>query len=139
MSKIKKNLTLYDNTLEYLELVKQKNSLTSISAAIDLVVQEHKTNSQNQVDIIANRVADIIHERYENLFTRIRLGTTTADRNSQVIIEALNSLILNLEVKDSYSTDVLESTIIADSKDTVKKRIEHYKQLKDNKSHKNNY
>lgn len=137
MNKIKKNLTLYEDTIDYLEMIKQKNSLPSVSAAIDLVVQEHKNNSREQTDKIANRMADILSERYENLFTRLRLGTTTADRNSQVIIEALNSIILNYEIKDSYSTEIVESNIISDSKETVKKRIERYKQLKDSKAHKN--
>ena len=33
-----------------------------------------------------------------------------------------------------YDTDILESNIVKESKDTVKNRIEKYKQLKDNKN-----
>ena len=33
-----------------------------------------------------------------------------------------------------YDTDILESNIVKESKDTVKNRIERYKQIKDNKN-----
>ena len=68
------------------------------------------------------------------MFTRLRLGVTTADKNSQVMLEILNSIILNLSMDKMYDTDILESNIVKESKDTVKNRIEKYKQLKDNKN-----
>ena len=46
----------------------------------------------------------------------------------------LNSIILNLSMDKMYDTDILESNIVKESKDTVKNRIEKYKQLKDNKN-----
>ena len=43
-------------------------------------------------------------------------------------------MILNLSMDKMYDTDILESNIVKESKDTVKNRIEKYKQLKDNKN-----
>lgn len=50
------------------------------------------------------------------------------------MLEILNSIILNLSMDKMYDTDILESNIVKESKDTVKNRIEKYKQLKDNKN-----
>ena len=68
------------------------------------------------------------------MFTRLRLRLTTSYKNRQVMLEILNSIILNLSMDKMYDTDILESNIVKESKDTVKNRIEKYKQLKDNKN-----
>ena len=90
--------------------------------------------TDEQTDIVAEKLLTKIEEKYKNMFTRLRLGVTTADKNSQVMLEILNSIILNLSMDKMYDTDILESNIVKESKDTVKNRIEKYKQLKDNKN-----
>ena len=90
--------------------------------------------TDEQTDIVAEKLLTKIEEKYKNMFTRLRLGVTTADKNSHVMLEILNSIILNLSMDKMYDTDILESNIVKESKDTVKNRIEKYKQLKDNKN-----
>ena len=90
--------------------------------------------TDEQTDIVAEKLLTKIEKKYKNMFTRLRLGVTTADKNSQVMLEILNSIILNLSMDKMYDTDILESNIVKESKDTVKNRIEKYKQLKDNKN-----
>ena len=87
----------------------------------------------DNVDVLADCIVDKIKDRYENMFTRIRLGATTADRNSQVMIEILNSMIYALNITQCYNTDYLKTDVVRESQDIIKNRIEYYKQIKDSK------
>lgn len=134
MNKEKKELTLYKENIEYIKKVKSEQGLRSMSAAVDYIIMQHRKMTDEQTDIVAEKLLTKIEEKYKNMFTRLRLGVTTADKNSQVMLEILNSIILNLSMDKMYDTDILESNIVKESKDTVKNRIEKYKQLKDNKN-----
>ncbi|MFQ7464670.1 MAG: hypothetical protein ACLUTK_14165 [[Clostridium] leptum] len=82
---------------------------------------------------MAKKVIDLLEGKYKNLFTRIRLASTMADRRTEVIVEILNSLVYHLEAEDSYNTELMKSAIVEDSENTVKRRVARLKQIKDNK------
>ena len=134
MNKEKKELTLYKENIEYIKKVKSEQGLRSMSAAVDYIIMQHRKMTDEQTDSVAEKLLSKIEEKYKNMFVRLRLGVTIADRNSQVILEILNSMILNMSMDKMYDTDILESNIVKESKDTVKNRIERYKQIKDNKN-----
>ena len=135
ITKLRKECTLYNDNIKYVEALKEERNLHSYSAALDIIISEHRKNNGEQINAMSDIVVKKIETKFSNLFTRLRLGTGTADKNSQVIIEILNSLVLNQDIEKAYSTDVLESDIVKESKDIVKKRIERYKQIKDNKNY----
>jgi len=134
LRKLRKECTLYNKNIEYVEDLKEKRNLRSWSAALDIIISEHRNNNGDQINAMADIIVKKIETKYSNLFTRLRLGTGTADKNSQIIIEILNSLVFNLEFTKAFTTDVVPTDIILESQDTVKKRIERYKQIKDNKN-----
>jgi hypothetical protein len=136
MAKIRTNYTLYDDTISNLEKIKKDNNLKSVSAAIDFVVSQYNNNDNDKLNKIGDVLLTKIEEKYSNMFTRIRLGSSTADKNSQVILEILNNMILNMNMEDVFSSEVIESNIVKESKNTVNDRIARYKQIKDNKANK---
>ena len=133
-SKIRKDLTLYPESYEYAEQIKRERGLGSVSAAIDMIIAEHKERESGQADIISDKIIDKLEEKYKNMFTRMRLGISTADVNSQVLLEIMNSVILNTDMDRMYDTEILESDIVKESREIVKNRIARYKQIKDNKA-----
>lgn len=136
MNKVKKDVTIYQENFDYVKKVKEERGLSSFSAALDFIISEHKTHTGNQANAVADIIINKLNDEYSNLFTRLRLGVSTADKNSQILIEILNSIILNLNMDKAFSSDVVESTIIRESKETVKERIAYFKQIKDNKNKK---
>lgn len=66
------------------------------------------------------------------VLTRIRLGTNTADINSQVIIELLNAIIYQFNVAP-MTTQFNETVAVTVSRQHIKKKIAEFKQRKDNK------
>lgn len=127
--KIRKQITLSEDVIEYLESI----SGSGISKTIELIVRQHKDMNGEQMKVLANMILNMFEEKYKNMFTRIRLASSSSDINSQIILEILNSIILNSEIEQYYSTDIYESDIIKDSKKSVKDRIARLKQIKDNK------
>ncbi len=127
--KIRKQITLSEDVIEYLESI----SGSGISKTIELIVRQHKDMNGEQMKVLANMILNMFEEKYKNMFTRIRLASNSSDINSQIILEILNSIILNSEIEQYYSTDIYESDIIKDSKKSVKDRIARLKQIKDNK------
>ena len=82
---------------------------------------------------MAEKVINLLEGKYKNLFTRIRLASTMADRRTEVIVGILNSLVYHLEAEDSYNPELMKSAIVEDSENTVKRRVARLKQIKDNK------
>lgn len=130
-NKIRLNLTVSEDTKRYFEEYKEKHHLRSISEAVDGIAR-HSMNTDN-VDLIADRLLSKMEEKYKNIFTRIRLASTTSDINSQVMLEILNSMLINMNVKKGYMTDVVEAQVVTESKQHVKNKIAKFKQIKDNK------
>ena len=113
------------------DFAKQHN--LSDNAALNKLICEHQENQGQEIDILAKKVIDLLEGKYKNLFTRIRLASTMADRRTEVIVENLNSLVYHLEAEDSYNTELMKSAIVEDSENTVKRRVARLKQIKDNK------
>lgn len=124
-------------TVKYIEDYRDKNNLNSLAKTMELIIDEHRAMAMNQEEAVANRVMELFEKKYGNSFTRIRLATRTADINSQVIIEILNSILYSGSLTASFvSTDAIKNELIEKSEDKVKAKIAYYKQLKDNKKEK---
>ena len=92
------------------DFAKQHN--LSDNAALNKLICEHQENQGQEIDILAKKVIDLLEGKYKNLFTRIRLASTMADRRTEVIVEILNSLVYHLEADDSYNTELMKSAIV---------------------------
>lgn len=109
-----KHFYLNEETLNYIDDLKNKYKLSSVSKTLEKIIEEHKefSNSHNQKEI-------------EN-----------TEINTQIIIEMLNCfLINNVKESDSFITsDDFKSPILEMAENTVKYKI--YKDFY--KNHKNN-
>ena len=90
MSRIEKHYRLSNASLEYIEEIKKKNNLKFNTEALELIIREHKVNSditiEATVSLIAKEVAELIRPDIKG----IKKSSNSTDRNSQVIIELLN-------------------------------------------------
>ena len=128
---------LNNEIIEYLNQYKEENNLSSVTKALEVIVSEHKSANMNKEELIAKRVIDLFDSKYGNALTRIRLATRTSDINSQVMLEAMKSILYSANFPLSFvPTDVMKNEIIEKSEEKVKARIAYYKQLKDNKNNK---
>lgn len=132
--KMKKECTLHSHNIEYVLRYQEGCGDRSFSAALDRIIQEHQELSCGRDEKLAELVVQMFSQKYENLFTRLRLATNATDFNTQLVIEVLNSLLLNLDINQPYQSSKVKSDVIKSSEAEIKARIAHMKQIKDNKA-----
>ena len=64
---------------------------------------------------------------------RIRWGVQTAEQNTIVMMDVLNSLLWMLNAKNCYRVGEITHPVIKESKDELKKMIAYFKQKSDEK------
>ena len=126
---------LTPESLEYLKKYQSEHGLKSLTAAIELIISNDREKEKNQNEDLAKEIVNVLEDKYKNTFTRIRLASRTADINSQVIIEILNSMLYSpsMSATNFVSTDTLKNDIVEQAENQTKAKIAYYKQLKDNK------
>lgn len=110
-----------------LELQEEKG-FRSLNSTLEYIVLDY-ANNRNIADAVSAKVTDNLSKT----LTRIRLGTNTADINSQVIIELLNSIIYQFGVKP-MTTTFDETPAVSVCRSHIKGKIADMKQKKDSKS-----
>lgn len=130
MATKQKAFRLSDTAINYLEEFGEKNNLNQ-TESLERIIREHKSQSESEIDLIANKVIEKFDDKYKNLFTRLRLATNYTEKNAQVILEVLNSLIINMDYDDAYTSTLFKSKILEESEKEVKRRIAEYKQIND--------
>lgn len=132
----RKNFDLSDSTIQYLdELIRQRPEIRNQTQALEVIASEHKKVNGEFKEEFADEVIRKIDEKYGNALTRIRLGSTGADKNIQVALEILNTylMVMPQQPKALMSTTIGKSPVIEAAELEVKNRISRFKQIKDNK------
>lgn len=108
----------------------EKNNIPYDNRTINLIIQEHKEmkSAEEKESLFIDKISKGISKEINKEIRRIRLGTNNTDRNTQVIIELLNGLLLSNDVNDILTTDDLESKPVSTAKKTVQQRIENLQQ-----------
>lgn len=124
---------LTPESLEYLKKYQSEHGLKSLTAAIELIISNDREKEKSED--LAKEIVNVLEDKYKNTFTRIRLASRTADINSQIILEILNSMLYapGMASTNFVSTDTLKNEIVEQAENQTKAKIAYYKQLKDNK------
>ena len=126
-AKTMKPFRLASESIEYIFEIKEKNHLSSQTAALEQIIFEHK-NKPKHMELV-NNIADEIEARFKDVLTGIRLSSRFADKNVQIILEMLNTLCINRGLEDAYLTDTVPSGVYEDSKNAVEERIKNYREI----------
>lgn len=123
-------VTLEDKVMDVIDDIKEEQNLKYNGDAITFLVNEYKRlkNEQWSLNYVAEVVSKNLHETLKEELTKVRLGTNNTDRNTQILIELVNGLIINDSVEDIITTDQMESTGLVTAKNVVQERIENKRQ-----------
>lgn len=130
--KIKKDLTLDESTVDFVNQYKIENCSRSFSAALDEIISKYKEHQNGFVEEVGKSTLIEIKEEYDEIIKKTKFSARSADINSQVIIEILNTILLSMQMEHYYPTTEVTSTVLSDSRKTVTDRIEYYKQYREN-------
>lgn len=124
--KRRKEFLLDECTLEYLQRYRDEKHLPSLAAALAGVVDDHKhKNDVSATKVLVESLAKQVAEELKDTLTRIRLGSNNADRNSEVILLLLNSLLAYSGFNNLIEKEMPQLT---QARQTVKDRIANFRQ-----------
>lgn len=123
MSKIEKHYRLSKKNIEYIEEVKEKNHLKYNSEALELIIREHRNNSDITTEYMIKLIGEKVAEELKTSLIGIKKASNETDKNTQILIELFNGLF----VKSGYSilstTGEIKCEAIDKATEFVEKRI----------------
>ena len=129
---------IFDLDTKYLEMIKrvkkENNFKTDVQALrfimdqYDEVIKEKDKNAK-----LVEILLDAFNEKYSPLFERLRWATRTAEKNSTILLDACNTILINNKINDCVPVEVVPSPVIETSGKIYKEKIDHFKQAKEDR------
>jgi hypothetical protein len=121
---VRKNYRLNNTEVEYISNYAKQHDCTD-TEALRRILKEHSQSHENSAtNFLIKEIADGVCETLDKLFTRMRLGVNNADKNSQIIIELLNSIYAN---NPDYFFIEKKQEATEKANEVVRKRIENFR------------
>lgn len=125
-SVIRKSISFKQSELDYVIEQSEKYN-NNFSKTLNKIILEHKELTQ-QVQELTKQVQQK-DDMIKHSLTRIRLASNSSDKNAQIIIELLNSIIMHLDVIP-FPTNIAKSNLLTIAEDDVSERIKKYRTKK---------
>ena len=89
-----KHYWVTEKNIEYIEEVKDKNNLKYNSEALDLIIREHRQNSDITTEAMIKLIAKEVSEQIKLDFKGIKKASNDTDRNTQILLEMINGFFV---------------------------------------------
>lgn len=146
--KIQRRFRLSAEALDYIEEYTDNNDIPrgEQTEGLERIIKEHKElskqnwNLQYITDTVTENVTSSVQTSLQksivNEINKVRLGTNSADRNTQILIELLQGFIQMQNMEQIVTTDIYKPAFLSEVESLVNERITSMKQKKDNKNQK---
>ncbi len=114
---------LSKKNVDYIEELKEKRDLKYNSEALDLIIREHRTNSDMTTEVMIKLIGERIAEQLKAELLGIKKASNASDKNTQIIIELLNGLFVKNGYKLLATTDDIKCETIDRTRKIVEERI----------------
>ncbi|PEI52388.1 hypothetical protein [Bacillus pseudomycoides] len=141
MKDFRMQITLDEETDTYIRDYMEEHNIRYNGEAIVRICREHQATKSTEwsLNYVAEVVSKNLYDVLKSELTKIRLGSNSADRNTQVLIELMNGLFFHQGIQNIISTEVDEMDGVKTAKEVVEKRINHLRQKRlDHEAKKNN-
>ena len=124
MARIRKEYKMTEKNVEYIEEVKDKNNLKYNSEALDLIIREHRQNSDITTEAMIKLIAKEVSEQIKLDFKGIKKASNDTDRNTQILLELINGLFVISEYGRLATTEDVIAPALTRASELVDKRKE---------------
>ncbi|PDX97072.1 hypothetical protein COM13_30050 [Bacillus pseudomycoides] len=141
MSTIRRQVTMDQETEDYIKAYMEEQGIRYTGEAMARICKEHEAAKSTEwsLNYVTEVVSKHLHDILKSELTKIRLGSNSADRNTQVLIELMNGLFFHQGIQNIISTEVDEMDGVKTAKEVVEKRINHLRQKRlDHEAKENN-
>ena len=127
---VRKNIYFTNEEYKKLQEMKEEYGLKSDSAAVSFLLQSGELKQ--------NIAKEVIKELEENYMKseRLKWATKTAEQNSIVLLDAINTMLHMLKADALISVEFAPHPIIQQSQQKIKNRIAHFKQKSEERKRK---
>jgi len=125
-----KRLRLTKESADYIEEYANENNIPHDNRTINHIIMEHKNieSKEKEKQSFVRDISENISKEIKKEMKRLLLGVNNTDRNTQIIIELMNGMLIDQDIKDIITTEDVPSQPVTTAKETVQKRIEHLQQ-----------
>lgn len=126
-----KCIHLSEEDVRILNSIKKKYGFKSDGQTVSYLIHKHEQGYEDLAVAVRKELEDNYLPK-----ERIRWGVQTAEQNTIVMMDVLNSLLWMLNAKNCYRVGEITHPVIKESKDELKKKIAHFKQKSDERKSK---
>ena len=119
-----KHYWVTEKNIEYIEEVKEKNNLKYNSEALDLIIREHRQNSDITTEAMIKLIAKEVSEQVKLDFKGIKKASNDTDRNTQILLEMINGFFVISEYGRLATTEDVIAPALTIASELVDKRKE---------------
>ena len=134
MTKKQKLFYIEESNLSIIKSLQEDLGLSSESQVINYLLKQAV-----EQPAMEQRIAVAVRKELEENYLskeRIRWGVQTAEQNSMVILDVLNTLLHKEKLSTCIDVDFAPSPVVEQSKERIKKRIHYIKQKSDERKSK---
>ena len=125
MARIRKEYKMTEKNVEYIEEVKEKNNLKYSSEALDLIIREHRQNSDITTEAMIKIIAKEVSEQIKFEMKEIKNSSNNTDRNTQILLELINGFFVISEYGRLATTEDIIAPALPKAIELVDKRREN--------------
>ena len=131
MSNIRKHFRLSEASIIKLHEIMEDKNIKTETAAIEFLIEGYGKNKE-----LADEIVDTLFERDKAFRERVRWATRAAETNTYMLLDGLNTILLDRGNEYCSHIEVTMSPVLKQSQDKIKERLAHFKQEKDNRERK---
>lgn len=122
---------LSEEDIKILKSLRKEQGLKSDSQVVSYLLQRSARDQEELAKVIRKE----LEENYISK-ERIKWATQTAEQNSIVLLDAINTLLWMFNAEENISVEIAAHPVIKQSKDTIKSRVAYFKQKSDERKSK---
>lgn len=135
MGIIRKAYRLSDDKFKIIDDVKKEKNFKTETEALAYILEEYKNRKEDEKDkeVLADLVIEKMQLKFKKSFDRIRLASTFSERYSYMILDAINTLMHEYDIRFLMKArGKTMHPVIQESEKAFNEIIERNKQIKDN-------
>lgn len=138
MINVVKKYVLDQECIDTISKVKADKEFKNDSATLRYIIQEYQKNEQQKENDAAliSGLLESYNQKYYALFERLRWASQTAEMNTTILLDAINTILIKDDVRESILREAIQAPVIADSQNAYKEKIAYFKQQKDDRNKK---
>ena len=125
---MRKQFDLSDEAISVIRSVQEQHGFKSERLAVEYILQNFDTREADE------KIADAVVKKLDTDYIqrdRLKWSTQTAEQNSIILLDCLNTLLFSMNIQDIVPVDSAPSPVIRNSKTRIKERIAWFKQQSD--------